>query len=146
MKSDYEPELEKLVVFRELRKGEINFVLNSWLKGLRKDVNYFRSIPPKIYFELYEESIRDVLKTSDCLVATPKDEPNLILGYLVSEERSDKYLVLHYVYVKSNFRNLGLANYMIETMARGRDLIGTHYSSKFSKILFNPFFFKMRHL
>lgn len=139
-------QINNLVALRNCNHGDINFVYSSWLRSLRQGSAYYRSIPHKIYFKAHEASIKNTLTESSVVIASPVSEPEIIVGYLVWEDRSDRYVVLHYCYVKKEFRRMGLATHMINSIAGDRDLIATHYTDKFRNVHFNPYFFKQEYL
>jgi len=141
--------IEELVTLRELnRDTDMNFIIQSWLKSLRVASPFYRSIPKQMFYEAHKRSILETMDQLECscLVASPANEPNIIVGYLVYEERSPVYAVLHYTYVKLNFREMGLANLMINKVAADRKLIATHYTRKIKNLSFNPYMFKMERL
>ena len=139
--------IETLVELREMLPDDFSFIRSSWCKSLRSGSYYHHSIPEKTFYAAHKAGINDTLENAKCLVATPANEPNIIVGYLVYEERgSDEYVVLHYCYVKKMFRMMGLANLLISIASKDRQLIATHYTNKIKKLVFNPYMFKTEHL
>lgn len=139
--------IQALVSLREMIADDSNFVMNSWSKSLRSGSYYHHSIPGKLFYEAHRIGIKETMQYARCIVATPIDDPNIIVGYLVYEERdSDKYVVLHYCYVKKMFRRMGLANLLISIISKDRELIATHYTNKIKKLCFNPYMFRTERL
>ena len=138
-----EPTID-LIELRPLGDAEKNFVINSWLRSLRAHSSHFAAVPAEIYYEAHAQSIKNCIAENNCLVATPRNEPEIIIGYLVWEDRGPKYVVLHYCYVKSNFRKMGLASILVDMVAQGRTCYVTHYTNKIllKDLRFNPYFFK----
>ena len=141
-------EVKTLVSVRPMREDEENFILNSWLRSLRAHSNYFTNIPSSIYFEAHGDSIRMNLSHSKVLVATPRDDDDIIIGYIVYEDRTPKYSIVHYVYVKGHFRKMGLAKVLYALATDSKPVFVTHITNKIQMrdMKFNPYFFKMERL
>ena len=134
-----------LVDIRKLEQSEseCNFVMHSWLKSHRDQSKYHRNIPYLLYYAGQQAGIKKTMENSECLIASPKGEPGIIVGYLVYEDRgSDDYVILHYCYVKNKFRRMGLADHLIAEISKGRKLLASHYTSKIRNLTFNPYFFR----
>jgi len=141
--------LKDEILIRQMKAEDSNFVVNSWLRSLRSSSPYFHSIPEKIFYTAHKNGIIATIERPEakCLIVTPKDSPDIIVGYLVYEDRNTPhYCLLHYCYVKHKFRGLGLANYLIGLVSNGRSLVSSHYSSKIKNLSFNPYMFKMERL
>ena len=83
------------------------FIYATWIKSFR-DSSFCRAVPAPIYERSQRQRIGNILSrdTTYILIATPKDTPELILGYLVGESPN----VIHYLYVKKDYRQLGLTD------------------------------------
>jgi hypothetical protein len=95
-----------LVAIRPFEENDRNLIYVTWLKGLRFGNDWFESIPQDIYFENYHKVIDSILirPKIEINIACLKDDPSVILGYVVFE--SD---ILHYLFVKPVWRNIGIA-------------------------------------
>lgn len=134
--------IEDLVVLRAIEESEINFVYHSWLRSLRSGNGFYKSIPSIIYFENQRTRLYRILDRSNCLVATPKDHPEIVVAYIVWEPLDDKREIIHYIYVKSDYRMMGLANLLLEVAASGREIITTHRTDSLPRngnYTFNPY-------
>jgi len=141
-------DLDALVNLREMNADETNFILSSWLKSLRAHSVYFGAVPDQIYYEAHGESIKATLECSNVLVVTPRDSPDIVVGYLVYENRSDKYVILHYCYVKNSFRRMGIAKLLANQVIDDRPVYVTHLTNKIQMkdLRFNPYFFKQENI
>jgi hypothetical protein len=134
--------IEDLVVLRALEEPEINFVYHSWLRSLRSGNSFYKSIPSIIYFENHRKQLYKILDRSHCLVASPKDHPEIIVAYIVWENFDDKKEIIHYIYVKSDYRVMGLANLLVEVAAGDRNIVVTHKTDSLprnDRYIFNPY-------
>jgi hypothetical protein len=80
------------------------FVVKSWLSSFRKS-DWAGPIPNNEYERVYTGTINQLLaRGATVLVACNPDNPNHILGWLCYEFTRDGRPVVHYVYVKSLWR------------------------------------------
>ena len=100
------------VRFRGATPDDANFIFNSWLKSYRNS-QFARLITNTIYFTEQHKLIETLLKTCTVIMVCSQTDPNQIYGYSVVEE-IDGILVIHYVYVKHSFRNMGIGNALME--------------------------------
>lgn len=83
------------------------FVLSSWLRSYALSPE-MRSLPSPVYFELYTPVVRRLVADSDVRIAHDPEIPDTVIGFTVG--RGD---VLHYVFTKRRFRQLGVATWML---------------------------------
>lgn len=100
------------LIIRDAEPGEENFVYNSWLHSYRSS-HFARPIESKTYYAFHHAIIERILARPTCtvLIATHKDTPTIILGYLVLESLEKP--TIHFVYVKQPFRRLGIAKALL---------------------------------
>lgn len=106
--------LSEEIVFRTATADDKDFVFSTWLKSYKYS-SYFAQRIKKYYFFKYHQKVLDAIwerETSHCLIACLKEDESVILGYIVVE-RFEKP-ILHFIYVKSNFRNFGIAKSLID--------------------------------
>jgi GNAT superfamily N-acetyltransferase len=131
--------IEDLVILRAIEEDELSFVYHSWLHSLRAGSNYHRGIPSSVYYNNHKRKLYLALDRSHTIVATPKDHPKIISGYIVWE--SSDPVTVHYIYVKSDFRKLGLGKLLLEVATSGKKIVGTHRTIdvKGKDFVFNPY-------
>jgi GNAT superfamily N-acetyltransferase len=83
------------------------FILSSWLKAYFDCGNHYYRPPKKIFFEKHADKVKEHL-AGHVIVATTEEDPSQIIGYAVHSSG-----VLHFVYVKSLFRKMGVARELI---------------------------------
>lgn len=142
--------ISDLVGLRGLKESDKNFILNSWLKSLRAQNQFFAQIPAKIYFEVHAKSIQRIFHTAQALIAHPINEPDIVIGYLIYDPSPGRYVILHYGYVKNSFREMGLFRLLLDSARAGvKDAVATHYTNLSllgETIKFNPYFFPFERL
>lgn len=128
-----------LVSVRDVTAQDTNFIMSTWLKGLRYGNEWFEAIPSNIYFAAYHKVVEGILLKSntEIKVACLKEDPDTILGYSVYSGNT-----LHFVFVRNRWRNIQIAKSLVPkeiTVATHLTKIGKSILSKQSKIIFNPF-------
>jgi hypothetical protein len=129
-----------LISFREPEENDLNFIFSSWKQSLRDGNPFYSAIDHDVYFEKSEPVIQSILSRPDCRVkiACLKDDPEVILGYCVFENK-----IVHWVYIKEVWRRIGLSS---DLLPKDFDTT-THFTDRGLKILlkkypnvkFNPF-------
>lgn len=98
------------VQIREPKPGDRGFLFASWLNCYKNESRFARAISRDTFFEFHHQVIERILArpTTQVLIAHYKNEPDLILGFLVWES-SATAPVVHFVFVKKGFRETGIA-------------------------------------
>lgn len=103
--------------------GDNSFIYSSYLKSHRKNWPYFW-VPHLLYFRPQTEVLTFLLRTASVLVACFPEDPNAILGYIISQPLPDA-LALHYVYTK--LRRIGVGRGLLRAAGGDQKLIvATH--------------------
>jgi hypothetical protein len=109
---------------------DLAFIFATLLRSYRHASNFARKISNEIFYTYHHMFLDACLKrpNSKVMVAHPKGEPNVILGYLLSETRPDGEDVVHYTYVKKSFRQMGVARALWATLNPEKKYTITHYT------------------
>lgn len=99
---------------RTMRPTDLPFVYNSWLKSYKTRSQFARRITDEVFYRWHKLVVERILGRAgtQVLVATPKDDADTILGYLVVENQ--EVPVAHFAYVKTSFRRLGIARALLD--------------------------------
>lgn len=101
-----------LIELREGLTADHDLIYSTWLKGMyfgSKD-SWIQAIPEHVFNKNYAQVIHKLLDKSQTLIACLKESPDVVLGYSVFNK--DK-TVIHWVYVKTSWRNIKLAEDLI---------------------------------
>lgn len=93
------------------------FIVSTWEKHFRKhNTGIVFFVRKETYDEWHPKVIKRILQrpTTNVLVAADKEDPSVIYGYLCYEKLSDNLAVIHYCYIKSNFRKMGIAKELLK--------------------------------
>ena len=93
---------------RPYDKADIPFIMNSWLKSYKHNSGFGKLLTYDTYFQHHERLIKTLLITSSVTIAHEKDDPTLILGYVAFERRPTYGQVIHFAFVKKEFRLFGI--------------------------------------
>jgi GNAT superfamily N-acetyltransferase len=96
---------------RPMRDDDRNYILSSWLRSY-SECPEFRGLRRSVYFAIYEPMVKAMLERSTVAVATLPAAPAIVIGWLAVEDD-----VLHYVLAKPRWRRLGVAKWLLESMA-----------------------------
>ncbi len=119
---------------RDVLPSDIPFIYSSWLKSFRFGSQLAKPIRSSIFYENYREVLDCLLSKSQIKVACLNDEPSVILGYLVYERT---IAIVHYVFVKEAFRELGIAHNLLLQSELPTDLTYSHMTTMITKYLTN---------
>lgn len=123
---------------RDGLESDTAFIISSWLKSLYYGNSWFSLMPKQVFLDNYRFVLMALLPKSSIKVACLKDTPEVILGYVVS---SKDETVIHFAYVKKDFRKIGVARLLAPKQAN----ICTHTTASGLAIIknkgwiFNPF-------
>lgn len=133
-------EQKELVLIRDYLPSDKNFIYASFLKGLRYGNEMFELIDAKVYFDIYQRVIENILDQDSTLVkvACLKDEPEVILGYSIATPTEG---LIHFLFVKSAWRGIGIGTTLMSEgihTATHTTKIGTALIKK-KHLKYNPF-------
>lgn len=111
---------------------DMNLIYNSWLKSAKEDFD----IPNSQFFDSYRDHINEVMANSQILVACDPLDPKFVHGYIVYQQVDDLF-ILHWAYVKSSFRKMGVMSTLIKSVFpafKQEPLIITYQNNKRPKM------------
>ena len=112
-------------IIRPAKASDYSFISNSYLKSYRNapEAQYMNN---DIYYPEHVARLEHMIKSSRVLVACSSEDADQILGYAIVG-KAFRWDVLHYVYVKYPFRQMGIAKalvtYTCPTFGTGMTLI-----------------------
>jgi len=108
---------------------DVPFIFATLLRSYRHASTFARKISNDVFYKYHHMFLDSCLKraNSTVMIAHPKGELNVILGYVLSETRPEGDLV-HYTYVKRSFRRLGVARALWATLSKDKQYTITHFT------------------
>jgi len=143
----------KIVTYKavNLPPQYINLVLSKFLRSLRYGNEYFKLIDKNSYFSVYDAYFKVLMSRPEAIIklAVLSDDEDVVLGWSLTEPNK-----LHYVYVNSTHRKLGIGkeltresfNTITHLTTIGLSIWGNKYNNDPSRevpgktlVVFNPF-------
>lgn len=118
-----------------------NFIMATFLRGLYYGETHWTQVPKQIFMDNYKIIIESVLAHPNTmvLVACDVEDPTVIFGYsIVSLDLN----TIHWCYVKSRFRNKGIAKSLVPNTAKYAShlsKLGITLLPKVNNPVYNPF-------
>lgn len=130
---------QDLYIVRDMVPGDKNFILATWLRGLRFGNDWFGLIDSRTYFETYHNILERLLAAPgvQVRVACMKDDADVIFGYSVY--KNDR---LDWIFVKSAWRGIGVGKALMpDTITKVSHVtkLGASYLREHPGIIFDPF-------
>lgn len=127
-------EVSNLVKFRKMNESDISFIFNSWLKCHRHS-KYTRGIASPIYYSGQHRLIERAITDGETYIACAIDDDSHIYGYACAS-RVTGQLAVHYIYVKSTYRNLGIGKELLNQYKHDLSTGSCHtHASELTEIL-----------
>jgi hypothetical protein len=132
---------------RTITPNDFNWVVSSWRNDFRKNGRFGWGMTNEVYHRNYREVIMNTMKWTPCYVAYDLEAPDVTLGFICGGIFNG-YPVIHYIYVKNNFRGFGLAGALLEHfgLKPKMPIIATHSTKMIEHmfttktgVLYNPF-------
>ena len=132
------------IKYRKAVEADFDFIYSSWLKSYRNS-EATKHLTNAVFFHHHKAIVKNILEsknTETLIICSDKDDDQLY-GYIVVETIYSE-IVLHYVYVKYNFRKLKL----ISDLCKSTNILDkvnfiTHLPRKFdsskSRFQYNPY-------
>lgn len=119
------------VAVRPVRRADQAFIFDSWLKSFRGG-DGVKPIPEQLFYGYHHKVVEKLLKSGCVAMIVSADDADYIWGYAVFETMGTaegKVLVLHYMYLKGQFRKAGFGKAiwdMILAMEQPAVVMTTH--------------------
>lgn len=125
-------------------EADVNFIFNSWLKSYRNS-HFSRFIANEMYYHGQHQLIEHLIRTNKVSVACSDSDPTQLYGYICGGFEQG-FLVIHYAYVKHQFRNFGIGKELLNSFEQN-DNVGlyTHHTKIAERLApkfnfhFNPY-------
>lgn len=114
------------IAIRPATSDDYGYILKTWSVDFHK--NYPTThIPNSIYFPHQAQIINAIINQHGATVACIDDEPNTIVGYLVSQPVNDTNVIVHWAQTKGIFRRMGVLTTLLKNLeVQNKNIICTH--------------------
>lgn len=97
------------IMIRGVQPSDHAFIYATWLRQLWFSADTTTTLHKQVFMRVNHNLIEKVLKEDRVLVASLKEDPDVILGYAAFEDRP-------YVYVKKVWREAGVDQLLLRSM------------------------------
>lgn len=104
------------LLIRPYRRSDKSLVFNSWLQSYRSHGEFPAGVPNKLYYYYQSRIIEGLMAISDVRMCCDASEPDLVFGWIAVQPEEAGALVVHYLYIKSQFRENGLARRLFDSV------------------------------
>lgn len=115
-------------LLRHIKPSDRHFVFDSWTKSYRKSPTV-QGLESEIYYPRQMKIITRLLERGWCMIMADPQDPDHIIGYCAGEHTRSA-LVIHWMFIKKNFRRFGLArttlNLILRSAKHDAVLIASH--------------------
>ena len=113
MKTEDQDFVDNLLI-RQAMSGDANLIINSWLASFR-DGDMVQGVPNQIYYNRHHKVVESILSRATVTVLCDQSAPEVIFAW-ICWENFENGIVIHYAYVKQEFRNARLMSRLIEAI------------------------------
>lgn len=107
-----EDTFHETLLIRTAQKADAPFIIHSWLTSFREG-DFNAGIPNTIYYHTHHKIVTSILSRATVLVLCMPDAPEVLFGY-ICVEACDNGIIIHYIYVKNDFRKSRLASRLLQ--------------------------------
>ena len=98
-------------VLRQLQPDDLAFVKRRWAGEMRHSP-WYRCVPSPVYWGSQYKTIEALLSQSTCILAVDPADTNHLYGVIVCQKSKERS-ILHWLFVKSEYRKLGLGSELL---------------------------------
>lgn len=137
------------VGYRGMIAEDEPFIYSAWLKSVRNESPVYVNVPDRVFYVAHHAVIERLLPSSTVALACLRDDPSVLIGFAVAATKRDG---IHFIYVKSAFRRMGIAKALIENLSLNIDkCFCTHWTNflsqtqraKWPGLVYDPYFLRL---
>ena len=120
---------------RPMARTDVEYVKGSWLKNYKNSSSFAKRVTHDVFYKWHGAIVDAILSRpgTDVFIATLPDEEGVILGFFVCE-RQGQSRVAHYLFVRPEWRKLGLARALIGA-SEETAFVFTHWTKPMDSIV-----------
>lgn len=148
-KSKKSSEILSELTLRHARNSDYIFILSNYQKSFRNS-QFAGIIRNNQYYSVMKNTLDDLLaRGARCVIACDKLDSDNLVGFILFET-TNTVPVIHYLFVKPDFRENGIAGYLLHSAApEFEPFLYTHktsHSKKFQSGYFSPVIARRKNL
>lgn len=132
---------------RKFKETDRDYITRSVLFSFLNGSKEIQRINKDSYMQAHNQTINKVIDRCECEVVCDEQDPDLIYGFIIYENLKN-FDVIHYVLVRKDFRHLGLAKQMINSIVKTKSCAISHLTDEFrparlkkywDKVIYDPY-------
>lgn len=127
------------LIYRPYSESDIPFIRSSWANSYYKGCTNHKDIDPQEFHRMHRLLIDRFFERSNGTVVVVhfENEPDIIMGWIAVEIIST-HMIIHYVYIKNSFKQMGILDNLIKRVnSKNKPIIITHLTDKARRIIQN---------
>lgn len=97
-------------LMRDAEADDVRFIVDAWVREMRRSV-FSRHVRNDVFVPGQHDVVHALLGDSSVTMACDRDNPSLLMGCVVWEHGPEP--IIHWLYVKSSYRRLGIARSLL---------------------------------
>lgn len=132
---------------RKFKETDRDYVTRSVLFSFLSGSKECQRINKDSYMQAHNQTVNKLLDTCECIVICDPEDNDLIYAFSIFENLKN-YDILHYLYVRKDFRHLGLVKEMIAKIIKVKNVGLSHLTDDFrparlkkywDKVIYDPY-------
>ena len=120
-----------MIQHRKFKESDRDYLTRSILMSYLSGSQEIRKINKDSYLTAHNKTVNGLLDNCQCVVVCDGEDEDLIYGFVIYQQMKD-WDVLHYVYVRKDFRGRGIGKDLIKTAKSGNDQVAiSHLTDDF---------------
>lgn len=111
-KDPLDEEFAKTLMIRQAMPSDASFIIHSWLQSFREG-DMVEGVPNQIYYHHHHKLVTNLLRRAAVTVISDPSAPEVVFGWFCWES-CDRGIIIHYAYVKNEFRRSRLASRVLD--------------------------------
>lgn len=141
-----------LSVLRQIEPGDYFFIISSFAHSYKRS-SWAGTVPANIWHVTAKATVDGLLaRGATVLLSVSADDRDQILGWICFETGANKTPVVHYVFVKEEFRKEGIAHQLLTVATKEGPFLYTHRTddgnllTRGKQVLFRPWLARRKNL
>jgi hypothetical protein len=136
-------------VTREMIEGDRSYIVKTILFGMIELDRATRRINRDSFLTQHNKWLNKAINASNVIVIADTEEKNLIYGFIIYQQSQGEFDIIHYAYMRKDFRELGILKNLVPVIKTRNNLCITSINncieparlkSFYDKVIFDPYF------
>lgn len=112
--SEVDPSFARTLLVRQAMPDDAAFIIHSWLASFREG-DMVEGVPNQVYYHVHHKIVESIMQRATMTVLSDPQAPEVIYAW-ICWEAVDNGIIIHYCYVKNDFRNNRLGTTLLNAV------------------------------